>query len=135
MLQRSESRLNFFTFTGAVLGLIAGFALTIYTSLSWPIQTSGKPIISLPPFIIIAFELTILFGAIASFLGFLILTGLPQASSISSPIEHENQFVILERIWFLANLSILFLPALLEFLSLAYLFYSFLGLPRKVTSR
>ena len=41
-------------------------------------MTSGKPIVSIPPFVIIAFELTILFGGLATLLGMLVNARLPR---------------------------------------------------------
>ena len=77
LLHPKPSPLKYFTLIGAIAGLISGFALTIGTSLDWPLITGGKPIVSLPPYIIIAFELTILFGGILTFVGFLILSRMP----------------------------------------------------------
>lgn len=77
-LERPPSPVRFFTLTGAILGCVAGFALTIGTSLAWPLLTSGKPIVSLPPFVVIAFETTILFGALGNLLGFLLCARLPR---------------------------------------------------------
>lgn len=94
ILKPEPSKLKYFTLTGALAGLFTGFALTIYTVLDWPMITGGKPLISIPAFLVIAFELTILFGAIASFAGFLILGRLPSLKSILQPEEHDNQFVI-----------------------------------------
>ena len=90
----APSKIKFFALTGAILGLVFGFAFTIYTVLSWPIITGGKPIISVPAFIIIAFELAILFGALASLLGFFFFSGLPGLKQIVSPVEYGDKFVI-----------------------------------------
>jgi hypothetical protein len=96
ILDVRPSRLKFFTFFGALSGTITGFAFTIYTVLRWPfLITGGKPLVSIPPFIIIAFELTILFGVISTFLGFLILSKLASPKRIISPIECENDFMII----------------------------------------
>ncbi len=62
-LGRPRSRLDSGTLSAAALGPAAGFALCIGTSLAWPLLTSGKPIVSVPPFVIIAFELSVLVGA------------------------------------------------------------------------
>ncbi|MDP2480241.1 MAG: DUF3341 domain-containing protein [Candidatus Palauibacterales bacterium] len=56
----------------ALIGGITGFTtanlLTIGTSLAYPLIGQGKPIISWPPFIVIMFELTILYtGLFAMF--------------------------------------------------------------------
>jgi hypothetical protein len=94
LLKTPVSPLKYFTFTGAFAGFLGGFALTIWTNLEWPIITGGKPIIALPPFLVIAFELTILLGAIASLLGFLHLTRLPAPKHILEPVEADGQFAI-----------------------------------------
>ena len=46
--------------------------------MQWGLVTGGKPIASIPPFVVIAFELTILFGGIATLLGMVILGRLPR---------------------------------------------------------
>jgi hypothetical protein len=63
--------------------------------LSWPLIVGGKPIVSIPPFIIIAFALTILFGSLSTFLGFLILSRLPSIRTLRSGEDYGNAFVIL----------------------------------------
>jgi Protein of unknown function (DUF3341) len=40
--------------------------------------TGGKPVVSIPPFVVIAFELTILFGGIATILAAVLLGRLPR---------------------------------------------------------
>ncbi len=62
-LGRPRSRLDSVTLSGALVGVLAGFALCIGTSLAWPLVTGGKPIVSIPPFVIIAFEIAVLIGA------------------------------------------------------------------------
>ncbi len=62
-LGRPRSRLDSVTLSGAALGVAGGFALCIGTALAWPLMTGGKPIVSIPPFVIIAFELSVLVGA------------------------------------------------------------------------
>ncbi len=94
LIKEPPSKLKYFTFLGAISGLFTGFAFTIYTALSWPLITGGKPFVSIPAYVIIAFELTILFGALASFAGFLLLSRLPSIKRITSPVEHGNNFVI-----------------------------------------
>jgi hypothetical protein len=95
ILPGKRSKVRFFALVGAASGTVAGFAFTILTSLSWPLIVGGKPIVSIPPFIIIAFALTILFGALSAFAGFLLLSRLPSLRGIRSGEEHGNAFVIL----------------------------------------
>ena len=77
ILELPQSGVRFFALFGALTGIILGFALTIFTAYHYPIMTSGKPLVSIPPFIIIAFATTILIGSLVTFVGFLILSALP----------------------------------------------------------
>jgi hypothetical protein len=95
ILPRGRSKVRIFALVGAASGTVTGFAFTILTSLSWPLIVGGKPVVSLPPFLIIAFALTILFGALSTFAGFLLLSRLPSLRGIRSEEEFGNAFVIL----------------------------------------
>jgi hypothetical protein len=77
-LQRPKSPVRVFTLVGGLFGFCAGWALTIGSALSYPLIVGGKPIVSIPPFGVLAYILTILFGALATMLGFLINARLPQ---------------------------------------------------------
>lgn len=72
------SKVRLFTLVGALTGTATGFLLTIWSSLKWELVTGGKAPVSIPPFVIIAFELTILLGGLASALAILILGQLPK---------------------------------------------------------
>jgi len=71
------SKVRIFTLVGGLTGLATGYALTIWMSLNWPIVIGGKPFASIPPYTVIAFELTILFGGIFTLLGLLAVGRLP----------------------------------------------------------
>jgi ActD protein len=74
-LPRSPVRL--FTLVGALTGTASGFALTIWTALKWNLITGGKPVVSIPPFVPIAYELTILLGGLCTVLGLFVTARLP----------------------------------------------------------
>jgi hypothetical protein len=96
ILGRKPGYVRFFTLIGALTGFLAGFGLTVYTVLHWPLITGGKPIVSIPPFLLIAYILTILFGSLATFAGFIILSILPRFRRIYTPLEEDgNRFVLL----------------------------------------
>jgi hypothetical protein len=78
LLEKKVSPVRAFALFGGILGALSGAALTVGTALNWPLVTGGKPIISIPPFLIIVFELTILFGGITVFLGVLVNARLPR---------------------------------------------------------
>jgi hypothetical protein len=62
-----RSSIPYVTFAAGCLGLLAALALVWYTSVvDWPLNIGGKPMFSLPAFIPIMFELTVLFAALAS---------------------------------------------------------------------
>jgi hypothetical protein len=60
------SPVRLFTLIGGLTGCTAGFAMTIWMSYDWPAVVGGKPIASIPPYVVIAFELTILLGALST---------------------------------------------------------------------
>jgi molybdopterin-containing oxidoreductase family membrane subunit len=67
-----------FTLIGGLTGTVSGFLLTIWSAMVWDMTVGGKPIASIPPFIVIAFELTILFGGLSTVLGMAVLGRLPR---------------------------------------------------------
>ena len=72
------SRVRIWTLVGGLLGVVTGYAMTIWMSLDWPIVIGGKPYASIPPYTIIAFELTVLFGGIFTLIGLLVVGRLPR---------------------------------------------------------
>ena len=72
-----QSPVRVFTLVGGMSGAAAGFALASFTSLDWPLITGGKPILSMPAYVIIAFELAILFGVLFTLIGMFINSRLP----------------------------------------------------------
>ncbi len=76
-----KSKVRYFTFFGVVAGLFFGFGMAIGTSLLWDLITGGKPIVSMPPFLVIGFELAILFGGVFTLIAVLRLSRLPSRRS------------------------------------------------------
>jgi hypothetical protein len=66
------SGVRLYTLIGGLVGVVTGFALTLWMANDWQIAIGGKPFSSIPPYTIIAFELTILFGGLMTALGFFI---------------------------------------------------------------
>ena len=65
-LNHRVSPVRLFTLLGGLTGCAAGFGMTIWMSNDWPVLVGGKPIASIPPYVVIAFELTILLGALST---------------------------------------------------------------------
>jgi hypothetical protein len=77
VLGAKKSVIKRFTFFGAILGGLSGFALAAGTAVLYLHPTGGRPIIPFPPFLIITYEMTILFGILATVIGFLVSARLP----------------------------------------------------------
>ena len=84
---RPVSGVRLFTLVGGLAGIASAFLITIWTSVKWGLVTGGKffqatptGIIgsSLPPFFIIAFELMVLFGGVATLIGLVLLARSPR---------------------------------------------------------
>ena len=71
-LGQPVSPVRMFTLIGGIAGCAIGAWLTLWMSEDWPIQVGGKPIGSIPPYVVIMFEMTILFGALTTILGILL---------------------------------------------------------------
>jgi hypothetical protein len=62
---------------GGIFGGLAGFTMAAGTAVLYLHPTGGRPIITFPPFLIITYEMTILFGILFTVLGFLISARFP----------------------------------------------------------
>ncbi|MBI2379702.1 MAG: DUF3341 domain-containing protein [Gammaproteobacteria bacterium] len=76
-LRLPRSPIRRYTLFGGLLGFSCGFGLAVFSATRHLLPTGGRPIIPLPPFLLIGYELTILFGVLATLLGFLICARLP----------------------------------------------------------
>ena len=73
------TRLPWIVLAAAIAGLAGAAGLQWWTSaVDYPLRISGKPFFSLPAFVPVMFELTVLLGAFGAFLGMLVLNGLPR---------------------------------------------------------
>jgi len=78
MYKGEPSPVRWWTLTGALLGGSGGFALASFSSAVWPMTLpGGKPVVSVPPFMVITFESAVLIGALFTLLGLLYHCRLP----------------------------------------------------------
>lgn len=77
-LHPKPSPVRVFTLIGGLFGFFLGWVLTIYATEAYPLVVGGKPLISIPAYGVIAYILTILFGALATIIGMFINTRLPE---------------------------------------------------------
>jgi molybdopterin-containing oxidoreductase family membrane subunit len=80
VVDSKPSRVRTWTLVGGLLGAVTGYALTIWMANDWQLMLGGKPFSSIPPYTVIAFELTILFGGLMTLLGLLVVGKLPSGS-------------------------------------------------------
>lgn len=75
----SPSPVRFFTLIGGLTGMCGGFGLCLLLDWDWPLIVGGKSpgIYSLPAYVVIGFECTILLGAIATIVGMLVMGRIP----------------------------------------------------------
>lgn len=66
-----------FVLAGGITGAISGLVLTVGTSWEWNLNTGGRPIASIAPYIVIIFEMMILFGVLGAVSSFFFKSGLP----------------------------------------------------------
>ena len=85
-----STRVPFVVLIGGLIGAAVGFFMQYYSmAINYPFNVGGRPHNSWPVFIPITFELMILVGAFAAFLGMLFLNGLPH---LHHPLFNVPQF-------------------------------------------
>ena len=90
------SPVRWWTLSGGLLGGTLGFTLSSLAALDWPMAIpGGKPLVAIPPYIVIVFECTVLFAGIATLLGMLYYCRLPTKSmevEICDPRFSDDHF-------------------------------------------
>mgnify|MGYP001457101523 CR=1 FL=1 len=80
---------------GALIGTLTGFGLQVWAStVAYPVNIGGRPLLSWPSFIPVTFETAILFAAFAAVFGMLALNGLPMPYH---PVFNVARFVMASR--------------------------------------
>jgi len=77
-LHLPKSKLPLIVLIGGILGGLTGYLMQYYvTVIYFPINIAGRPLHSWPMYIVITFELTVLFAALSAVFGLLAVCGLP----------------------------------------------------------
>src|SRR5687767_7355379 len=84
-----RSPVRVWTLVGGLTGAATGLFFPSWTSLDWPLVVGGKPIVSIPPYVIITFEMMVLFGALSTIIGLFVLSRLP---NIRPAILYDPEF-------------------------------------------
>lgn len=74
----AKHRLYYFPLVGAIVGLSLALLATVGTQLSWPLVTGGKPVLAIPPMVIISYEGTMLGAILFTILGIVFESRLPR---------------------------------------------------------
>lgn len=92
-----RSILPYVTLLAGATGLLLAISFQIWAAaVDWPTIIGGKPFISLPAFIPITFEFTVLLGAHTTVLAFLVLNKLYPGKKpvIIDPAQTEDKFIM-----------------------------------------
>ena len=84
-----QSPVRVWTLVGGLTGAATGLAFTTWTSIDWPLLVGGKPMVSIPAFVPIIFELTVLFGALATVIGLFVLARIP---NLKPAVVYDPEF-------------------------------------------
>jgi hypothetical protein len=76
-LGKPPSPVRRYALIGGAMGCISGFALTVWSSYYYPLVVGGKDLASIPAYVVIGFEMTILFAGISALIGMLIHNRMP----------------------------------------------------------
>lgn len=95
ILSLEPSGVRVFGLCGALMGAATGYLFPAFTVIDWPLISGNKPMISIPPFTIIAFELMVLFGALTAFLGFILMARMPDVITVVTNAEFTDNFEII----------------------------------------
>lgn len=78
-LRLPRTKLPWLVFFGGLGGTCAGYGLEYWASvIAYPLNIGGRPLHSIPAFIVPAYETTILFAALTAVVGMIALNGLPR---------------------------------------------------------
>lgn len=76
-LGKPRSPVRYFTLLGGITGCCLAFLMTIWMSIDYPVRVSAKPLVSIPAFIVIGFECTILIGSLFNLLSMFHFSRIP----------------------------------------------------------
>ena len=89
VLRLRDRRVLWLGLFGGMFGFALALGMQLFTNWDYPINVGGRPLYALSAFMVVCFELTILFAALAPAIGMLALNGLPR---LHHPVFNAPQF-------------------------------------------
>jgi len=74
----ADRRVPLATLAGGIFGVAVGYGMQVYTNLDYSLNIGGRPIVAPTAFMLIAFELLVLFAVLSGIGAMLILNRLPR---------------------------------------------------------
>lgn len=78
LLGFEENRIPWLTLVGGILGAAVAYSLQVYTNYAYQIEIGGRPLYAWQSFMLITFELSVLFAVLFAVVGMLFLNRLPR---------------------------------------------------------
>jgi hypothetical protein len=78
VLRLRDRRVLWLGLFGGIFGFCLALGMQMFTNWDYPINVGGRPLYPLSAFMVVGFELTVLFAALTSAIGMLALNGLPR---------------------------------------------------------
>jgi len=73
-----DQRVPWLTLAGGIFGAAVGYFMQVYCNIAYPLDVGGRPLVPWQAFMLITFELTVLFAVLFSIGGMLALNHLPR---------------------------------------------------------
>src|ERR1041385_8489514 len=89
VLRLRDRRVPWLGLFGGLFGCALALGMQMFTNFDYPINVGGRPLYALSAFMVVCFELTILFAALTPAIGMLALNGLPR---LHHPVFSAPQF-------------------------------------------
>jgi len=89
VLRLHDRRVLWLGLFGGIIGFLIALGMQLFTNFDYPINVGGRPLYALSTFMVVCFELTILFAALTPAVGMLALNGLPR---LNHPVFGVTKF-------------------------------------------
>lgn len=89
VLRMRDRRVLWLGLLGGIFGFALALGMQLFTNFDYPINVGGRPLYALSAFMVVCFELTVLFAALTPAIGMLAFNGLPR---LNHPVFNAPKF-------------------------------------------